>query len=51
MERMRECAVSGSQNRESEFLEDGSIYIGNPCQAAGSECTGQNESCGRICEH
>ena len=27
------------------------VYIGNPCHAVGSECTGQNPSCGPSCEH
>ena len=27
------------------------VYIGNPCHAFGSKCAGQNQSCGRSCEH
>ena len=27
------------------------VYIGNSCFAVGSKCAGQNQSCGRSCEH
>ena len=27
------------------------VYIDNPCHAVGSKCVGQNQSCGRSCEH
>ena len=27
------------------------VYIGIPCYAVGSKCTGQNQSCRCSCEH
>ena len=59
----RECVVSVNGNGESESAVSGShngkgmsawetrVYIGNPCYVVGSKCAGQNQICGRSCEH
>ena len=60
----RVCAVSVSRNGESKSVLSlevkmwkrmsswkTRVYIGNPCHAVGSKCAGQNQICGRSCEH